>query len=46
LRQLAAAYRDNPSRWYRYVSLLGMGDDILTFVRVVRERAGLALKQM
>lgn len=45
-RQLVAAYRQNPSRWYRYVSLLGMGYDVMTFVQVVRDRDGLARKRI
>jgi radical SAM superfamily enzyme YgiQ (UPF0313 family) len=45
-KQLIAAYRENPSRWFRYVSLLGMGADIMSFVRVVKERSGLALKRL
>lgn len=43
-RQLATVIRKNPSRWRRYLTLLVMGDDILSFTAVIRERAAPSLR--
>ncbi|KUG29567.1 hypothetical protein ASZ90_000524 [hydrocarbon metagenome] len=43
-RQLSTVIRKNPSRWRRYLTLLVMGDDILSFTAVIRERAAPSLR--
>jgi len=43
-RQMYTVVRKNPSRWRRYLTLLVMGDDILSFTAVIRERAAPSLR--
>lgn len=43
-RQLAVVVRNNPSRCRRYLTLLAMGDDILSFTAVIHERAAPSLR--
>lgn len=43
-RQFFLVARRNPSRWRRYLTLLVMGDDILSFTAVIRERAAPSLR--
>jgi len=43
-RQLVTVAQKNPSRWRRYLTLLVMGDDILSFTAVIRDRAAPSLR--
>ena len=43
-RQLVTVAKKNPSRWRRYLTLLVMGDDILSFTAVIRDRAAPSLR--
>ncbi len=44
-RQLWIVARRNPSRWRRYLTLLALSDDILSFTSVIRKRAAPALRE-
>jgi len=45
-RQLITVFRCNPSRAFRYFSLLGVADDIRSFVGIVRERSNRELQEL
>jgi len=44
-RQLWTVLRKNPSRWRRYLSMLAMGYETNSFIKVIRERAAPSLSK-